>query len=66
MRRFKDGWLGRVRLGAGATALTYNLPPVLRILRDRYPNIELVVSTGSSTGIPGRIAISPTASASGR
>ena len=51
MRRFKDGWLGRERLGASATALTYRLPPVLRSLRERYPNLELVVSTGSTTGV---------------
>jgi DNA-binding transcriptional LysR family regulator len=51
MRRFKDGWLGRVRLGASATALTYHLPPVLRRLREHYPKLELVVSTGSTTGV---------------
>jgi len=55
MRRYKDGWMGRVRLGAGATALTYNLPPVLRTLRDKYPAIELIVSTGSTTGVVERI-----------
>ena len=55
MRRFKEGWLGRVRLAAGATALTYNLPPVLRALRDKHPDIELVVSTGSTTGVVERI-----------
>jgi DNA-binding transcriptional LysR family regulator len=55
MRRFKEGWLGRVRLGAGATALTYNLPPVLRSLREKHPTIELVVSTGSTTGVVERI-----------
>jgi DNA-binding transcriptional LysR family regulator len=51
MRRFKDGWLGRVRVGASATALTYRLPPVLRRLRELHPDIELVVSTGSTTGV---------------
>ncbi len=51
MQRFKDGWLGRVRLGASATALTYRLPPILRSLRERHPNLELVVSTGSTTGV---------------
>jgi DNA-binding transcriptional LysR family regulator len=55
MRRYKDGWMGRVRLGAGATALTYNLPPVLRSLREKYPAIELIVSTGSTTGVVERI-----------
>jgi len=55
MRRYKDGWMGRVRLGAGATALTYSLPPVLRTLREKYPAIELIVSTGSTTGVVERI-----------
>ncbi len=51
MRRFKEGWLGRVRLGASATALTYRLPQVLRRLREQFPKLELVVSTGSTTGV---------------
>ncbi len=55
MRRFKDGWLGRVRVGASATALTYRLPPVLRRLREQHPDIELVVSTGSTTGVMERM-----------
>ena len=55
MQRFREGWLGRVRLAAGATALTYSLPPVLRKLREQYPNLELVVSTGSTTGVVERL-----------
>ena len=55
MRRYKDGWLGRVRLGASSTALTYRLPPVLRTLRERHPDIELVVTTGSTTGVVERM-----------
>src|SRR5579872_6543482 len=30
MRRFRDGWLGRVHIGTTLTALTYQLPPILR------------------------------------
>jgi DNA-binding transcriptional LysR family regulator len=39
---------GRVRLGTGATASIYLLPPVLRRLRARYPELELVVVTGNA------------------
>jgi DNA-binding transcriptional LysR family regulator len=44
MRRFRDGWLGRVHIGTTLTALTYVLPPVLRGLRTQYPNIDLVLT----------------------
>jgi DNA-binding transcriptional LysR family regulator len=44
MRRFRDGWLGRVRVGTTHTALTYHLPPILRSLRKQYPGIELRVT----------------------
>src|SRR6516164_4950006 len=30
MRRFGDGWLGRVRVGTSMTVLMYLLPPILR------------------------------------
>jgi DNA-binding transcriptional LysR family regulator len=39
---------GRVRLGTGATACIYLLPPVLRALKSRYPGIEIAVRTGNS------------------
>lgn len=42
------GVAGRVRLGTGATACTYLLPPLLRDLRRRYPGLEIVVSTGNT------------------
>jgi DNA-binding transcriptional LysR family regulator len=51
MRRHRDGWLGRIRIGASTTALIYHLPPVLRRIRERHPNIELVVTTGTTTGV---------------
>lgn len=43
-----DGVAGRVRLGTGATACTYLLPPLLRTLRGRYPKLEIVVTTGNT------------------
>lgn len=42
------GVAGRVRLGTGATACTYVLPPVLRALKGRHPSLEIVVSTGNT------------------
>jgi DNA-binding transcriptional LysR family regulator len=55
MREFKDGHIGRVRVATGRTALAYLLPPVLRRLREQYPNIELAVTTGSMFDIVDQI-----------
>src|SRR3954462_12478059 len=44
MRHFRDGWLGRVRIGTTLTALMYHLPPILRRLRIEHPTIELAVT----------------------
>ena len=43
-----QGAAGRVRLGTGATACIYLLPKVLRDLRQRFPALEIVVSTGNT------------------
>ena len=55
MRRHRDGWLGQVRIGSSTTALIYHLPPVLARLRRQHPNIELVVTTGTTTGVVERM-----------
>lgn len=47
---------GRVRVGTGATASIYLLPPILRRLRARYPEIELVIVTGNTTEIAKAVA----------
>jgi DNA-binding transcriptional LysR family regulator len=39
---------GTIRLGSGATTVTYLLPRILGAYQKRYPQIELVVVTGSS------------------
>ena len=44
MRRFRQGWVGRVHVGTTLTALTYHLPPILRTLRKEHPGIELMVT----------------------
>jgi DNA-binding transcriptional LysR family regulator len=48
VRQHKDGIAGRVHIGTGPTALVYLLPPALRKLRDSYPEIEVVVTSGTS------------------
>jgi DNA-binding transcriptional LysR family regulator len=55
MRRHRDGWLGQVRIGSSTTALIYHLPPILQQLRRNHPNIELVVTTGTTSGVVERI-----------
>jgi DNA-binding transcriptional LysR family regulator len=42
---------GRLRVGTGATASTYLLPPLLGRLRARHPELELVVVTGNTAAM---------------
>jgi DNA-binding transcriptional LysR family regulator len=43
MRRYRDGWVGRARIGTTITAQMYLLPPVLRKLSHDHPGIDLHV-----------------------
>jgi DNA-binding transcriptional LysR family regulator len=52
VKAHKEGTAGRVYLGTGPTALVYLLPPVLRKVRDEHPNIDIVVTTGTTHSIP--------------
>jgi DNA-binding transcriptional LysR family regulator len=52
MRRYRDGWIGRVRIGTTNTALTFLLPPLLRKLRHEHPGLELHV-----TNLPSRESV---------
>lgn len=45
------GALGRIRIGTGATACIYLLPPVLRDLRQRFPTLEITVRTGNTADV---------------
>ncbi|MBX6324382.1 MAG: LysR family transcriptional regulator, partial [Rhodospirillaceae bacterium] len=49
--RHATGAMGPVRLGTGATACIFLLPPVLRRLRQRHPGLEITVSTGNTADI---------------
>jgi DNA-binding transcriptional LysR family regulator len=51
MRRYREGWLGRVRIGASTTALIYHLPTALQTLRRDHPQIEIVVKTGTTVAL---------------
>jgi DNA-binding transcriptional LysR family regulator len=47
MAPYVRGTMGRVRIGAGATASIYFLPAVLRLLRRRFDGLEIFVTTGT-------------------
>src|SRR6476660_2679420 len=49
MRRFDDGWLGRVRVGTSMTVLMYLLPPILRQLKTDHPQLEMELKAGLTT-----------------
>ncbi len=51
MARHAKGTVGRIRLGTGDTACIYFLPPVLRALRNKYPSLDIVVSTGNTPDV---------------
>jgi len=55
MRIRREGYVGRVRVAAGPSALAYLLRPVLQRLRTRYPGIELIVTFGQTQDIAERI-----------
>jgi len=44
MVHFHDGWLGVVRIATTLTALTYEVPPILKKLREEHPGIDLLVT----------------------
>lgn len=51
MAEHAKGALGRVRIGTGATACIYLLPPVLRDLKRRMPTLDVTVRTGNTAEI---------------
>ena len=42
---------GMVRIGSGATTVTYLLPKILQAFQRRYPEVELIVMTGSTESL---------------
>lgn len=51
MGRHRAGQVGRVRIGTGATACIYRLPPILMALRSAHPGLEIIVVTGNTPDI---------------
>jgi DNA-binding transcriptional LysR family regulator len=49
------GAAGRLSIGASGTAATYLLPLLLRRYRERFPNVDLSVTTGISARIVERV-----------
>ncbi|WP_426434270.1 LysR family transcriptional regulator [Bradyrhizobium genosp. P] len=45
------GTAGRVRLGTGATACIFLLPPILKELRTALPSLEITVTTGNTADV---------------
>ncbi|WP_395701546.1 LysR family transcriptional regulator [Aquabacterium sp.] len=45
------GGAGRVRIGTGATACIFLLPPLLKKLRQAFPQLEITVTTGNTADI---------------
>ncbi|HZM48812.1 MAG TPA: LysR substrate-binding domain-containing protein [Burkholderiales bacterium] len=56
MRRRREGGLARVRIGTGSILLASLLPSVLREVQRKRPQIELVVTTGTSDEISAHVA----------
>lgn len=55
MRRHRDGWIGRVRLGTSVAVCTYLLPPVLTKLRHSQPDLEVLITLGTAENVVSRI-----------
>lgn len=49
--RRSAGTSGRVRIGTGATACIFLLPPMLKQLRQRLPDLQITVTTGNTGDI---------------
>ena len=56
-RRLRTGEAGRVRMGTGATACIYLLPPTLTAVKRRMPGLEVTVATGNTPEILERLEI---------
>jgi DNA-binding transcriptional LysR family regulator len=52
---FHGGEVGRVRLGTGATACIHLLPPILARMKHRMPGLQIIIATGNTSDILGRV-----------
>ncbi|AJQ92435.1 LysR family transcriptional regulator [Gynuella sunshinyii] len=51
----QHGSVGRLRIGTGATACIYLLPPLLQQLKQHMPGLDITVQTGNSSDILKRL-----------
>ena len=51
----RSGDTGRLRLGTGATACIYLLPPVLAAMKRRMPGLDVIIATGNSEDMLDRL-----------
>ena len=51
----RAGDTGRIRLGTGATACIYLLPPVLAAMKRRMPGLDVIIATGNSEDMLDRL-----------
>jgi DNA-binding transcriptional LysR family regulator len=56
LRQLRGVVAGRLRLGTSATASIHLLPPLLRRMRARFPELELIVVTGNAPEIAAAVA----------
>ena len=52
---FQGGDVGRLRLGTGATACIYLLPPILARMKQRMPGLEIIIATGNTSEMLQRV-----------
>ena len=52
---FRAGEVGKVRLGTGATACIHLLPPLLARMKHRMPGLEIIIATGNTSDMLGRV-----------
>ena len=50
-----QGDVGRLRLGTGATACIYLLPPILARMKQRMPGLEIIIATGNTSEMLQRV-----------
>jgi DNA-binding transcriptional LysR family regulator len=48
---YRDGAVDRIRIGTGATACIYLLPPILGRLKEKMPGLDITVQTGNTPDI---------------
>ncbi|WP_342362119.1 LysR family transcriptional regulator [Terrarubrum flagellatum] len=56
MKRYREGWVGRVSLVTTLTTLNYRLPPVLKHLQQVAPGVELLVSNMPTRDVVEKVA----------